>query len=251
MGDNLGDRMKLYEDVYRLNLPPKIPVLCRIDGKSFSTFTRDLGKPWDSGFITCMQETAKYLCENIQGCKIAYVQSDEITLLLTDFETEKTQGWFNYNLQKMSSVGASFATAKFLQQVSELLPNKKDYLPNFDARFWSLSKDEVVNCFIWRQQDCIRNSVQSLARAHFSHNMCNNKNNEQLKNMLLDNGISWEEQPNHCKYGACIVNVTNLKEVSYAIKGEAHKAIVDRSEWVVDMDIPEFKNNKQYINRLL
>ena len=111
--NKLGIRMKIYENVTRNYLTRRVPVLIRIDGKSFHSFTKGFQRPFDELLISTMQQTAKYLCENIQGCKLAYTQSDEITLLLTDYETIGTQGWFDYNIQKIVSVSASMATLAF------------------------------------------------------------------------------------------------------------------------------------------
>ena len=113
MQDNLGDRMKGYENITRYHLPRRTYSMLRIDGKAFKTFTRGLKKPFDDGFINDMDETACFLCKNIQGAKFAFVQSDEISILLTDFETIQTDAWFDGNVQKMASVSASIATAQF------------------------------------------------------------------------------------------------------------------------------------------
>jgi tRNA(His) 5'-end guanylyltransferase len=107
---DIATRMKEYESIPRIRLIPKVPVLIRLDGKAFHTLTRDMEK-CDKRFQRCMWETAKYLCENIQGCRFAYVQSDEISLLLVDYDDTKTQGWFGYDLQKMVSVSAAAGMA--------------------------------------------------------------------------------------------------------------------------------------------
>ncbi len=113
MKDTLGDRMKSYEDCYRLKLPKRSYVMIRVDGKAFHTYTKGLRRPFDDGLIEDMNTTAAYLCKNMMGAKFAYVQSDEISILLTDFEKTETQPWFENNIQKMVSVAASMATAKF------------------------------------------------------------------------------------------------------------------------------------------
>src|SRR5689334_8003874 len=106
--DSLGDRMKKnYEDISRVFLPRRMPLIIRLDGKAFHTLTADMKKPWDDGMIHSMLTTAITLCENIQNTKLAYVQSDEISLLLTDYDYFNTEAWFDRNLQKMVSVSAS------------------------------------------------------------------------------------------------------------------------------------------------
>ena len=111
--DALGTRMKKYEYVSRTHLVNRCPVIVRLDGKAFHTFTKGLKKPYDEIFHNTMNKTMKYLCENIQGCKLGYTQSDEITLLLTDYDTLTTDAWFDYNVQKICSVSASMATMAF------------------------------------------------------------------------------------------------------------------------------------------
>ena len=114
--DDLGTRMKeFYENRYRIFLPRRTNVLIRIDGKAFHTYTRGLNKPYDDGLMEDMNETTKYLCENIQGAKMGYVQSDEISILITDYDDISTSAWFDNNIQKMCSIAASLATAKFNQ----------------------------------------------------------------------------------------------------------------------------------------
>lgn len=109
--DSLGDRMKGYEGVSRNFLTRRVPAIIRLDGKAFHTFTKGMKKPFDSVLTQTMQETMKYLCENIQGCVLGYTQSDEITLVLTDYATIQTDAWFGYNIQKMCSISASMATS--------------------------------------------------------------------------------------------------------------------------------------------
>lgn len=257
-GDSLGDRMKGYESVPRLKLEPKVPVLARIDGKAFHTLTKGMERPWDRNLQEAMWSTAVYLCQKVQGCKIAYVQSDEISLLLTDWEKETTQGWFNYDLEKMCSIAASQATSIFLVEMMNLFPERREALlegvglPAFDARFWNIPKDEVVNYFIWRQQDAIRNSVQMLARTHFSHKQCDKKSCEELKEMLRDSaGVSWERSPIHCQRGVCVVKESFEELVTFQKKGEQHSVMATRAHWVPDMNTPMFVADRDYIGNLL
>lgn len=237
--DSLGDRMKLYEGMSESNLLPKMPVLARLDGKAFHTYTRKMERPWDHNLVASMQEAAKYLCENIQGCQIAYVQSDEITLLLTDWDRYGTQPWLNYRVQKMCSLAAGMCSVAFHRAIQKHYgesENVPQTLPCFDARFWNIPRHEVANAFIWRQQDATRNSIQMLARAHFSHRQCDRKNTAQLQDMLmLEKGINWNDTPTHLKRGSCVV------------RQEAG----GRSSWVVDNEIPIFTQDREYIERHL
>lgn len=251
---SLGDRMKSYEDINRNYLIPNIPVIIRIDGKAFHSFTKGMKRPFDNILIESMNETAKYLCKNISGCKMAYTQSDEISLLITDYDTINTEGWFKYNIQKMVSVSASMATLafnkNFKEQIESLnLTNEKDCeyfykVENkinsamFDSRVFQLPKDEVCNYFIWRQQDCVRNSIQSVAFANFNPKQVYKKNCDQLQEMLWrEKNINWNNFDTHLKRGRCVVKEIYLKEDT------------ERSRWVVDNSIPTFTQFRSYVEK--
>lgn len=234
--DSLGDRMKAYETIPRARLVPKMPVLLRLDGKAFHTLTRGMEKPADPFFQTAMWETAKALCTEIQGCQIAYVQSDEITLLLVDYQTIKTQGWFDYEVQKMCSIAGSLASVAFTQALG-----KRGL---FDCRAWNLPAAEVVNCFIWRQQDATRNSISGLAQAHFSHKELHGKSTSVMQEMLHGKGINWNDCPIPQKRGVCVV-----KE-SYDMSGPDGEG-VQRTRWVLDSEIPIFTQDRAYLQRFV
>lgn len=260
--DNLGDRMKSYEDSYRLSLPIRMPVILRIDGKAFHTYTKKCDKPVDQGLVDCMNSTAIELCKKVQGCQIAYVQSDEISLLLNNFKDINTQSWFDNNLQKMVSISAATASVVFTMNSDmiwgddcvdggsgELVcqPIRKPAF--FDSRAFILPKEEVNNYFLWRQQDATRNSVQMLARTLYSHKECTDKNNSELQEMIFQKGINWNDCPVTQKRGRCIVKTKTIKEGKNPKTGEVFKA--ERSEWVVDNNIPIFSQNKEYIEKYI
>lgn len=165
----LPARMKGYEVVTKQQLMPKTPAIIRIDGKAFHTWTKGLDKPFDTKFYVCMATTAMTLVEEIQGAVFAYGQSDEISILLKDYETYETEQWFNGSVQKIASVAASMATAHFNKSVANIGFENDRPLAMFDARVFSLPAHEVINYFIWRQQDFLRNSVQSCARHYLGH----------------------------------------------------------------------------------
>lgn len=238
--DDLGDRMKNnYEDIYRIKLPRRIPMIIRVDGKAFHTLTSDLTKPFDDNFIDAMCNTAKYLCENIQNAKMAYVQSDEISILLTDYDRFTTEAWFDKNLQKMVSVSAAYATLAFNKTIAKYYPDKSGV---FDSRAFILPKEEVNNYFIWRQNDAIRNSVQMLARAHFSHKQLHGLNNNELQNkLMLEKGINWNDTHTHKKCGACVRRV-KIERIDGG-------AFIDK--WQIDLEPPRFSQFHEYINDLL
>lgn len=193
---SLGDRMKEYENISRIYLPKRTPVIIRLDGKSFHNFTRGFKKPFDDNIADAMIEATKVLMKNIQGAQCAYLQSDEISILVTDYRTFDTQAWFDYNIQKIASISASLLTISFNMSLMMLqLKDGKTLDKNalFDSRCFSLSKEEVANYFLWRQQDCIRNSISAVAQANFSTSEIYGKNGEEMKAMLLEKGINYDK----------------------------------------------------------
>lgn len=200
-GDSLGDRMKGYEDVSRIKLMRRNPVIIRLDGKAFHTWTKGLDRPYDDTFIAIMANVTKFVTDNIQGAVFAYCQSDEISILLRDYDNINTCAWFDNNIQKMVSIAASLATAEFNRLAAEAFEDKP--LAFFDARVFSIPKDEVVNYFIWRQQDAVRNSVRSVATHYLGHKACHGLNNAQVQDLLMarDIPINWNDLPAHKKRG--------------------------------------------------
>ena len=261
--DSLGDRMKQYEYVTRNYLTRKLPVIIRCDGKAFHSFTRGLKKPFDEIFVKSMQNTMKYLCENIQGCVLGYTQSDEITLVLVDYQSREASAWFDNNIQKMVSVSASMATVAFNNafwnnftdyinenqiddlEFIEMMYRTKLWSAMFDSRVFTLPKEEVVNCLVWRQQDATRNSIQSVGQANFSHTQLHGKNCSNIQDMLmLEKGINWNDYPTHLKRGSCCI-----KKPFKIHEGTEQEAI--RNKWVIDTEIPIFTQDKEYINKLI
>lgn len=248
--DDLGKRMKGYEQIPKISLMKRTPVAIRIDGKAFHTFTRGMKKPFDDVLISSMQETTKYLCENIQGCVFGYTQSDEITLILTDYETFETSAWFDNEVQKLCSISASMATMKFNQIFSSKVYNHRvvsqkdwDYLDilykaknkgaMFDARCFNIPKEEVTNLVYWRQLDATRNSIQMVGQANFSQKELNGKSCNDIQDMLFQlKGINWNAFLTHYKRGtACI-----KKE----------------GRWILDYDMPILKGEgREYLDKLI
>jgi tRNA(His) guanylyltransferase len=238
--DSLGDRMKEnYEAVYsNIRLPKRMPVILRIDGKAFHTLTRECKKPFDESLISLMNDTATYLCENIQGSQIAYVQSDEISILLHNYKKFTSQAWFDNELQKMVSISSGLASSFFTMNSGRVFP-PHGRLATFDSRAFVLPETEVNNYFLWRQQDATRNSVQMLARSLFSHKQCDHKNLIQLQEMIIEKGQDWKKISTAFQRGRCIVKKIFVKDGA------------DRSAWTVDNEIPSFAENRNYINELL
>lgn len=262
--DSLGDRMKSYEDVFRLHLPIRMPVIMRIDGKAFHSYVKGEGvdgkevdKPFDKGLFDCMNDTAIELCKEVQGCRLAYVQSDEISLLLTNYATVDTQSWFDNNLLKMVSISAAVASVTFTENSWKIwgvdYSNEDPYYLTkeayFDSRAFVIPKEDVTNYFLWRQQDATRNSVQMLARSLYSHKECENKNNSELQEMCFQKGVNWNDCPTSQKRGRCIVKQTSMHTALNPKTKEYVKS--ERSAWVVDNEIPIFSVDRDYIDRLI
>jgi tRNA(His) 5'-end guanylyltransferase len=245
---SLDDRMKDYEKSQEIYLTRRIPVIIRIDGKAFHTFTKGMDKPFDLDLMAIMQKTTMELVKNVEGCNFGYTQSDEISLLLTDFQTIDTEAWFDYRKSKLESVAASMATAYFnrmfvssFKTFSSSSDRTKyiDRIAFFDARAWSIPKDEVVNYFIWRQQDATRNSVQMLGRSLYSHKELNRKNNSDIQELCFQKGINWNDLATFKKRGTAVY------------KSSVKVNDVDRSKYIVDLDIPVFTKDRNYIQQWL
>ncbi len=216
--DSLGDRMKGYENITRGYLTRRVPVIIRVDGKAFHTVTREFGKGWSELFTNMMISTAGWGMKQIQGCSLAYCQSDEISYLLTDYRTVNTDTWFGYNIQKLASITAAAVSAKFSLRLN------KEVM--FDARVFNIPQDEVCNYFIWRQQDATRNAVQFAGHENFSHKELHKKSCNDIQEMLFKKKlINFNDYPIIRKRGFCIVDD------------------------VVDSNIPIFTQDREYIEK--
>lgn len=250
--DELGKRMKEdYEERFRHMLPRRNYTMMRLDGKSFHTFTKQMKfeRPYDLRLMRVMDQTAIALCENIQGAVMAFTQSDEITLLLTDFATIHTDAWFDGNIQKMCSVSASIATVAFNNSMyldEDILANMTN-VAYFDSRVWSMpSRDEVINNLIWRQQDASRNSIQMAAQSMYSQKELHGKNTSVLQEMMFQKGTNWDKFPIGFKRGRII-----LKEKSEIVdipKSRHHPegGKVERIGWA-SFEPPIFTQDRAYL----
>ena len=271
--DDLGTRMKeFYEQVPKTRLVRRMPVAIRIDGKAFHTFTRGFQKPFDEVLMKSMQETTKYLCENIQGCIFGFTQSDEITLILIDYQKLNSSAWFDYEVQKICSISASMATMAFNKFFER---NAENYIQNcatdyetdglygkgtpeyqlceiyqkavekgamFDARCFNIPKEEVTNLVYWRQLDATRNSIQMVGQANFNHKELQNKTCNMIQDMLHEQkGINWNDYPTVCKRGsACIYTEYANMNGSY------------NSGWIIDKEMPILKGeDRAYVDNLI
>lgn len=280
--DDLGTRMKtFYENIPKTRLMRRVPVAIRLDGKAFHTFTSGFQKPFDFVLMDTMQQTMKYLCENIQNCVFGYTQSDEITLILVDYQKFTSDAWFDYEVQKLTSVSASMATMAFNKYFSEnvveynlthdpLVKRREGLLDNyisavekgamFDARCFNIPKEEVTNLIYWRQLDATRNSIQMVGQAHFSHDELQDKTCNMIQDMLMTKyGINWNDFTVPCKRGtACIKVATKVTE---NIKREPQPfgedrvtttIIEERPIWAIDKNMPILKGeDRKYVDDLI
>lgn len=274
----LGDRMKQYEATTQTRLLRRTPVIIRIDGRAFHTYTKRFVAPqpipadssvpqygvyFDAARMTSRQVedpslekspfsvmlhelmvgTSYTLFNQIQNCVFGYTQSDEISLLLRDWDHHETQQWFGGNIQKIVSVSTSIATAAFNYYAARKGIKQEWFgdLAQFDCRVYNLPKEEVTNYFIWRQQDASRNSVQMLARFYFSHKQLHEKNNSQIQDMLmLEKGVNWNDIATWMKRGACVY--TN----------PAWSPVMPKDWAAIDDDEPPiFTQNRNYVERQL
>ena len=268
---DLANRMKeFYEQVPKTRLVRRMPVAIRIDGKAFHTFTKGFRKPFDDILIKTMQETTKYLCENIQGCVLGYTQSDEITLILVDYQKLTSSAWFDYEVQKLCSISASMATIAFNKYFAENVANEileyktsmvsqsveiqqkiKEYHDTlraavnkgamFDARCFNIPKEEVTNLIYWRQLDATRNSIQMVGQANFSHKELQNKTCNMIQDMLHEQkGINWNDYPTVCKRGAAVIKV------------EMESERINATGWIIDTEMPILKGeDRAYVDNLV
>lgn len=251
---DIAARMKKYESVSKTKLMNRTPVIARIDGRAFHTFTKGFEKPFDSLLMKWMQKTTLELCKNIEGCVLGYTQSDEISLLLTDYKKLNSSAFFDYEVQKCCSVIASMATAYFnAESIYDYEKSIYDYFAGglhfmhdrtgtatFDCRVFNLPFEEVTNYFYWRQLDATKNSIQSVAHVYFSQKELNGLNCNQIQEKLFtERGVNWStEYPTGCKRGFCAKRIKSPEN--------------PRGEWSIDTEIPIFKGDgREYIESVL
>ena len=270
--DDLGRRMKeYYEHIPKTKLMRRCPVIIRIDGKAFHSFTKRFKRPFDDVLIESMQQTMKYLCENIQGCVLGYHQSDEISLVLVDYQKLTSDAWFDYEVQKICSIAASMATMIFNKifeknciEYSRVVPNTElgrevmdayskavEKGAMFDARCFNIPKEEVTNYIYWRQLDATRNSIQMVGQANFSHKELHGKSCNQIQDMLMtQKKINWNDFPVYQKRGSCCI-----KERYSTVDLGTYTGSVDaftRTHWIIDKEIPIFRGEyRNYIDKLI
>ena len=243
-GYTLEKRMRRYEAVSDIRLIRRIPLILRLDGVHFKSFTRGLKKPFDEIFKAAMAKTMLELCKSIEGVVFGYVQSDEITLVLVDYKELDTDAWFDYRLQKLCSVSASmcsrFFNRIFRDEVEKSdLENKNTYrkkydLADFDCRAFNIPKEDVCNCILWRQRDAERNSIQSLAQSLYSHKEIIGLNTNILQDKIFtEKGINWNDLCTYYKRGCACIKDT------------------DTRKWRIDYNMPILSKDRNYIEKLI
>ena len=244
--DSFSTRMKVYEaaETGRFFMP-LLPIYARIDGRSFSKFTKEMERPFDIGMQRCMIETTKYLVEQT-GARIGYTQSDEISLLIHS-DTYDSQVFFNGRIFKMVSILAAMATAKFNHLALQTFPERTTkILPTFDARVYQLpNKVEAANAILWREQDATKNAISMLAQHHFSHSRLQGKSGKEMQEMLwAERGINFNDQPARFKRGTYVrrelfqveLEAEILEKIPDHMRPEGN--LVTRSR-VVELDMPK------------
>lgn len=232
----LSERMKQYEGISKTVLMPNMPVIVRVDGRAFHTYTKKFKKPYDERLAKAMTDTTEFLCKNIPGCVMGYTQSDEISLVLTDYKTYDTTAWLSYEVQKLCSIIASMATLQFYRSIAEQIEEPTKGTPTFDARVFSIPTHEVNNYFIWRQQDCIRNSITTHARSLYTHKELEGRNSAVKLEMMFDAGLDWNALDTRVKYGVVWYKADNREE---------------RCKWRTATETPLFNEDKQFVEDIM
>ena len=250
----LKERMKALQSERDYRLDDDSYILCHIDGRAFSKMIKKKFRlPFDDDFMRMMDDTASYVCANVQGAKLAYVQSDEITIVITNFKVEdgevlKGSSFFDYRLCKLQSIIASLATAKFNQLYALRIlgmDSDKSYnqqlrempLIQFDCKCWDVKEyNDMFAWFKFRQNDCIRKSKQQFAQAYCPHKELLNKNaDEQVAYCKLKTGKDWTELQGKYKYGRLVYRTTYPTQTINPKTGEPVNIIRScYSAWTLD-----------------
>ena len=257
---DLSSRMKNYESCYGFKIPNRSYVIIRLDGKGFSKYTKAFDKPFDDLLSNVMDVATVELC-NYMNPLFAYTQSDEISLVFSTIENIESEMVFDGKLQKLCSISASKVTAAFNKTMLRLLATFK-YKPEeisekllngtfpeieavFDSRVFVIPDfRDVSNYFVWRQQDCTRNSVSMAASANFSHKLLEGKSSAEKQEMLFqEKGINWNDYANKYKRG------TVIKKQQIFVDGA--EGPVARNKWLPDYTTPIFTQEKEYLYNLI
>jgi tRNA(His) guanylyltransferase len=243
--DGLGDRCKQFELAEAGRRAMRgLPLLARLDGRAFHTFTRDLKRPYDHGMSVSMIETARYLVQEMQAL-VGYTQSDEITLAWYETSQSPTDYAFDGRLQKIASVLAGMASARFGKLVAQHLPQKADETPHFDCRVWQVpTLDDAADVFVWREDDATKNSISMAACALYTDRELDGKNSSVKQEMLFQKGVNWDKYPAFFKRGTYLQRRTFAKTLTDEERvriPEAHRPPPDATfqrTSVVELELP-------------
>lgn len=240
--DALGDRIKKnYENVTRYVLPRRTYTILRLDGRAFHSFTKSMDRPYDLHMMEAMSSVTRHMV-NHTGAKIGYTQSDEISLLLTDFNKPSTEAWFGGNIQKMASIAAAECSVHFNDFLGGASAKYVGSLATFDCRVFTIPDPvEVANYFIWRKKDCARNSISMAAQAVFSHKELQGKSSAEMIRMLDDVNRSWDLEDEDFKNGLLVYPSTEVKPVVYVNKRTGEFMATDPVERSVLRSEPAFR----------
>ena len=231
--ETLGDRMKQYEACYDYKLSRSFPVIVRLDGRAFHSWTRktQCSKPFDHNMIKLMADTTHFLCENCTNCVFGYTQSDEISLLFLDENAKDTTAWFDKRLQKFVSLTASMATCYF--NVNN--PYEHKFPAFFDARAFLIPPEDIRSYFIWRQNDATKNSLSMLAQSLYTHKELLGKRREELQDLCWQKGHNWNNLSTQEKRGTAVYKMSVIKK--------GRNGDVTRMKFVIDENIPVFSSD--------
>lgn len=257
--DALGERMRQnYEYPYRFFFTKRTPVIIRIDMNNAHVFTSFMKKPFDPIFVESMHNTAVALCEQLTNVEFAYVQSDEINLLLIDYKKITAGQWQSGNVQKMVSLSASIATIEFNRVYTHAILNHSELdaesidqyssrinKMTFDACAFNIPESEITNYFIHRQTECSKNSVQAAGSFYFAAEKLQNLNNITIQEKLKGIGINWNNYPIFFKRGIC------TKKEEYTVHDEYKDEDIVRTRWIIDYEIPVFAKDRNYVGKFL
>lgn len=213
--ETLGDYMKSFEKAEEKRAEKGKPLLARLDGKAFHTFTRGLKRPYDQRLSDLMVDTTRILVEET-GALLGYTQSDEISLCWYLPENSCSQYLFDGRYQKMISILSSIATGHFRDGLAKgLIEEKRGAKPMFDCRLWQVPTiHDAFLVFQWRELDAIKNSISMAAQSHFSHKQLHKIGSEEKKRMLREIGRPWEDEPEFFRKGSYLKRLKVERELS-------------------------------------
>lgn len=262
---NLGDRMKGYEACYSFIIPARTYTVVRVDGRGFSKFTKGMDKPFDAQFSEAMNYATIELCRKFNP-DFAYTQSDEISLVFTDFGPE-SQAMFGGKVQKICSLTAARATASFnkkmlmmdaenwedTDEINYIINGSAIYDVEFDSRVFVIPDYvEVGNYFVWRQQDCTRNSISMAADALYSHKELHGKSASDKQDMMMEKGVNWNDYTPKYKRGALITREEfEMKSTEYEFDAQRSDGFYTRKKWVVNENTPIFTKERDFLMALI